>query len=162
MRSRKVRALIICAVCAVLVGATLLFALGGGPRTGEYESEYGTRYRITKDEITRLGVLTAFSEDGEEFSVDVVYTYDVYTADFEKRIEMRLSRIEYGGKDQVIKNLVGSVNRDIAAGGAEKYTFAGLSLKARTDGEYARGAGNVRINGELLKRTGRIEATEER
>ena len=65
---------------------------------------------------------------------------------------MTLSRVEYEGEDTAVKNLIASLNRDIAGRSAAKYELGSLSLRASTDGEYARGAGTVRINGELLKR----------
>ena len=156
MRSRKMRVIIICALCLVLVGTLLLLSFCGTPR-GEYESEHGTRYYLTGDELSRLGVSASLSlgTQTKSFTLDVVYTYELYSEDFERRIVMHLDRVEYEGEDAAVKNLVASLNRDIKAGSHESYTFAGLTLKAKTDGTYARAAGSVRINGELLKRVGK-------
>lgn len=154
MRSKKIRALIIIIVCAALVGALLFLAFGGTPRRGEYVSEYGTRYYIDREEISRLGVKAELSVGGvnKEITLNVVYAYSLYTEDFEQRILMRLDRVEYEGEDTVVKNLVSSLNRDIACASDTKYELGNLSLRASTDGDYARGVGSVRINGELLKR----------
>ena len=154
MRSKAVRVIVVL-LCAVLVLSLLLsLSLCSRPRGGEYESEYGTAYRFDGDEFSRLGVKTELSVGGEmrEITVNVVYGYELYSEAFETRISMRLLRIEYDGDEQSIKNLVDSFNRDVASGGSETYEFATLSLKARTDSEYARGAGTVRINGELLRK----------
>ena len=157
MRSRRIRALVICAFCAVLVAVLLLFSFFGAPRKGEYESEHGTHYYLTGEELTRLDVAVTLSvgEQVKNFAVDVVYTYDVYMENFEKRISMRLARVEYTGEDKAVKNLVSALNRDIVARSEETYQFGNLSLKAATDGGYARGAGSVRINDELLRRVGK-------
>ena len=154
MRSKKTRPILIVAVCALLVLALMYFTFGGTPRESEYISEYGTRYFIDREEIVRLDVPVELSvgEESKEFSVNVVYAYSIYSKDFEERIAMRLVRVEYEGEDGALKNLIASLNRDIAGGSASKYEFGNLTLKASTDGEYARGAGNVRINGELVKR----------
>ena len=154
MRSKKIRALIIIIACAALVGALLFIAFGGTPRRGEYISEYGTRYYIDSEEISRLGVKVELSAGGtrKEITLNVVYTYALYTEDFEQRITMRLDRVEYEGDDMAVKNLISSLNRDIACASDTKYELGNLSLRASTDGDYARSAGTVRINGELLKR----------
>ena len=154
MRSKKIRALVVIIACAVLCGALLFLVFGGTPRRGEYVSEYGTHYYIDREEISRLGVNVELSVGSvqKEITLTVVYSYDVYTKDFEERISMTLSRVEYDGEDTAVKNLVASLNRDIAGGSATKYELGNLSLRASTDGEYARGAGTVRINGELLKK----------
>jgi len=154
MRSKKIRALIIIVVCAALLGGALFFAFGGTPRRGEYVSEYGTHYYIDREEITRMDVAVELSAGAvkKDIMLNVVYTYSLYSEDFEERILMRLDRVVYEGEDTAVKNLVSSLNRDIAGGSDIKYELGNLSLKASTDGGYARGVGSVRINGELLKR----------
>lgn len=156
MRSRRMRAFLICALCIVLVFVLLLLSFCGTPK-GEFQSEYGTRYYITDDEIARLDTPASlsFGKEQKEFFLNVVYDYDVYSKDFERRIVMHLVRVEYEGEDTAVKNLVASLNRDIAAENAQVYDFAGLTLKAKTDATYTRGAGSVRINGELLERVGK-------
>ena len=154
LRSAGGRALFIVLICLVLAGGVLLLAFGGAPREGEYVSEYGTRYYASEGELSRLDVPVELSvgESVKTFTVNVVYTYDVYTENFKRRIVMRLDRVEYGGEDQAVKNLVRSLNQDVSVGSAERYVFANLTLLASTDGEYARSGGTVRINGDLLKR----------
>lgn len=154
MRSKAVR-VIVALLCAVLVLSLLLsLSLCSRPSRGEYESEYGTRYRIDGEALARLDVTTELSVGTavKEVTVNVVYGYEVYTEALESRILMRLKGIEYDGKDQNVKNLVDSFNRDVKSGGSDIYAFGTITLKAETNGEYARGWGTVRINGELLRK----------
>ena len=154
MKSKAAKVIVIFLCAALIVALLLSLSLCSRPRAGEYESEHGTHYRIDGETITRLSVPTEISvgTQSREITVNVVYAYEIYSESFETRISMRLMGIEYEGKDQAVKNLAESFNRSVAAGGAESYEFATLYLKAVTDGEYARGAGTLRINGELLRR----------
>lgn len=148
----KVIAVVLCA--AVLAALLLSFSYCGGPRDGVYVSEYGSRYLISDDELSRLDVAVELSlgEERHEFTVEVVYTYELYVLDFERRIRTRLSHLVYEGENQAVKNLIASFNRDVESGGEGSYDFANLTLKASTDSAFERGVGTLRINGELLRR----------